>query len=154
MSEGDDTALHLSSLLATTPNLVFAALIGSLASGTQHEASDIDLLLVADVDADELFRWRHEALSALYELEGELGRELHVTAYARADFLAEAARPSGFLTTLCARPHRALYGSLAETLPASSLALLEKRALAFLARLEREGGLNEPYRQGLSHLRS
>lgn len=144
---------RLAEVLLGVEDLVLGALIGSVASATERADSDIDLLLVADVSDEGLYLWRRERLSGLYALEKELGRELHVTAFTHTHFLAEAARPSGFLTTLVARPHRPLFSSLEHELPATSLALLRERALAFLTRLEHEGNLAEPYRQGLSALK-
>lgn len=147
------TSARLRATLVDVPGLLMAELIGSLASQTAHADSDVDLLLVVDVAEEDLFSWRRASLQDVYALEDELGREVHATVFSRARFLAEAARPSGFLTTVCARPHHPLVGSLTQALPEASMSLLQERALAFLTRLEDEGELTEAYRQGLSVLR-
>jgi predicted nucleotidyltransferase len=139
---------ELTDLFAAVPQLVCMEIFGSWVAGTLREHSDIDLLLVVDVpDPDALWQWEQDHLdwSAIRRLEEAVGREVHVTKFTLTQAVSEARRGSGFLTTLYARPRRALLARLEEVLPEDATALLRAKALAFIARLEARGPLDAAY---------
>jgi predicted nucleotidyltransferase len=83
-----------------------AAIFGSWAAGETGEESDIDLLVVGDVDRDEL-------LTTVREVESRVHREIDVTAYGREEFERRRAQGSGFLRTVLRGPLTQLVGEVA-----------------------------------------
>ena len=83
-----------------------AAIFGSWAEGHTTAGSDIDLLVVGDVDRGEL-------LAAAPEVGRLAGREIDVTAYRPDEFADKIASGSGFLTTVLRGPLLPLVGDLA-----------------------------------------
>lgn len=77
---------RLRAALAAVPGVEDAYLYGSYARGTERPTSDLDVLVVGSVD-------RASLSERLVELEQELGREVNVTAYERAEL--DALRRSG-----------------------------------------------------------
>jgi predicted nucleotidyltransferase len=82
-----------------------AAIYGSWASGEIGPASDIDVLVVGDVEPDAVFE-------ALRPLERRAGREINVKLYSRDELRERLADGSGFLRTILDRPLRMLVGEL------------------------------------------
>ncbi|HVE68791.1 MAG TPA: nucleotidyltransferase domain-containing protein [Solirubrobacteraceae bacterium] len=91
--------------LAAVPGVAAAALFGSWAAGRIGPASDIDLLVVGDVDRDRLLR-------EVREVERVVGREINLTAYRPDEFARRRRERSGFLATVLARPLTPLVGDL------------------------------------------
>lgn len=79
---------RLRAALATVPGVEEAYLYGSYARGTERSTSDLDVLVVGAVD-------RATLSERLVELEQDLGRDVNVTAYERAelDTLVRAGDP-------------------------------------------------------------
>jgi predicted nucleotidyltransferase len=75
---------RLRQALAGLPGVEAAAVFGSWASGTAAADSDIDVLVVGDVDYERL-------VAALHQVGGALGRELNLMALTR-DELTERLR--------------------------------------------------------------
>lgn len=88
---------RLRAALATVPGVEEAYLYGSYARGTERPTSDLDVLVVGAVDRTALSE-------RLVELEQDLGRDVNVTAYGRAqlDALRQAGDP--FLADVFASP--------------------------------------------------
>lgn len=88
---------RLRAALATVPGVEEAYLYGSYARGTERPTSDLDVLVVGAVDRTALSE-------RLVELEQDLGRDVNVTAYGRAelDALRQAGDP--FLADVFANP--------------------------------------------------
>lgn len=88
---------RLRAALATVPGVEEAYLYGSYARATERPTSDLDVLVIGSVD-------RATLSERLVELEQELGREINVTAYERAelDALRQASDP--FLADVFASP--------------------------------------------------
>ena len=86
--------------------LTLAVLFGSVARGTDHAASDIDVLLVSD----EL------TLEAVYgvlaPVEAMLGRRVNPTLYTSEEFRRRRVDGSGFVGRVLDAPHVVLMGSL------------------------------------------
>jgi predicted nucleotidyltransferase len=84
----------LSSELARfSGKIKWAALYGSVARGEERTQSDIDLLIVGMVGMTEL-------LPVLRKIEQQFGRELSVTRYSEAEFLAKRRSQDHFLTSV------------------------------------------------------
>jgi predicted nucleotidyltransferase/biotin operon repressor len=91
--------------LAGVPGIEAAALFGSWAAGRITPTSDIDLLVVGEVDRDRLLR-------EVREVERAAGREINLTAYRPDEFARRRREGSGFLETVLARPLTPLVGDL------------------------------------------
>jgi predicted nucleotidyltransferase len=96
----------LTQLLGQIPGLEAAAIFGSWAAGDTTASSDIDLLVIGDVDRDEL-------LWAVEIVEHEAAREIDLSAYRRDEFDQRRAAGSGFLRTLLRGPMTPLIGEIA-----------------------------------------
>jgi len=83
--------------LATVPGVEEAFLYGSYARGTERPTSDLDVLVVGAIDRTRLSE-------RLVELEQDLGREINVTAYDRAELDALRRAGDPFLTDVFASP--------------------------------------------------
>lgn len=83
--------------------IAYAGVYGSVARGAAHARSDVDLLVVGDVD--------YLALSALLvEPEIALGRAVNPTVFSREEWRARAREGSGFVRDLLANPLIDLWG--------------------------------------------
>ncbi|MDX6649573.1 MAG: hypothetical protein QOJ97_1524 [Solirubrobacteraceae bacterium] len=80
-----------------------AAIFGSWAAGRVAPDSDIDLLVVGDVDRDRL-------LALARDVERVAGRDVNVTAYHSSEFHRRRRERSGFLATVLDRPLIPLVG--------------------------------------------
>jgi predicted nucleotidyltransferase len=81
----------------------FAFVFGSMARGTEHEGSDIDLLIVGDVDFASV-------LNALYEAQTELQREINPKVLSAKEWAARAHSGSSFVNDVLAKPKIFLIG--------------------------------------------
>ena len=95
----------LRSRLERLPGVDAAAIFGSWAAGSVGPDSDIDLLVVGDVDRDAL-------LAAAREVEELAGRAVNVSAYRPDEFERRRADRSGFIATVLDRPLLPLVGAL------------------------------------------
>ncbi|HEY9209055.1 MAG TPA: nucleotidyltransferase domain-containing protein [Acidovorax sp.] len=80
-----------------------ALMFGSMARGAQVAGSDIDLLVLGEVDFAELVR-------ALYPLQQQLRREINPVLYAPAEFGARARAGGAFVRDLLDKPKVFLIG--------------------------------------------
>lgn len=85
--------------------LSFAAIYGSLAKGTNHARSDVDLLVVGDIDLETL-------LSAISPAEARIGREVSVRVFTQAEFRDRRARQDPFIERVVTGPLTILQGAL------------------------------------------
>jgi len=69
---------RLRAALASVPGVEEAHIYGSYARGTERPSSDLDVLIVGDVD-------RAALSERLVEVEQDLGRDVNITAYGRAE---------------------------------------------------------------------
>lgn len=91
--------------LAAIPGVEAAAIYGSWAAGSIKPQSDVDVLVIGEPDADAL----EEAARAV---ERRSRRELNLTLYDRADWLARLRQRSGFAATVLDRPLIELVGTV------------------------------------------
>jgi predicted nucleotidyltransferase len=80
-----------------------AFVFGSLALGQDTGESDVDLLVVGDVDPVRLSRM-------CAELEGELGREVNLVSFGVEEFRERMRAPSSFLSSVLRQPRIFLRG--------------------------------------------
>jgi predicted nucleotidyltransferase len=97
---------QLTRVLATVDGIDAAAIFGSWAARQPGGASDIDLLVVGDMDRDEL-------LARVRKIERLAGREIDVTAYRSDDFERRRDEGSGFIRTVLRGPLIQLIGEVA-----------------------------------------
>ncbi len=88
---------RLRAALTTVPGLEEAYLYGSYARGTERPTSDLDVLVIGSVD-------RARLSERLVELEQDLGREINVTAYERAELETLERAGDPFLADVFASP--------------------------------------------------
>lgn len=96
----------LQKALETIPKPIDLAFVyGSVASGTEKSASDIDLMVVSDeVSLSDL-------IPAIREAEKKLGREVNPSLYSMKEFRRKLADGSNFLTNVMRRPKIFLLGN-------------------------------------------
>jgi predicted nucleotidyltransferase len=82
----------------------FAAIFGSIAKGTNHSASDIDLLLVADLTPTQV-------IEQIQQLESSLGREIGFRIYSPTEF-HERSKTDEFLKKVLNQPLIPLLGTI------------------------------------------
>lgn len=93
--------------LALTPlvkQIEFAGVYGSTASGTSTARSDVDLLVIGDVEYLAL-------AAALLEAETQLRRAINPTVYTMAEWRGRQRERSGFVRELLSKPMIVLEGS-------------------------------------------
>jgi predicted nucleotidyltransferase len=83
----------------------FAAIYGSLAKGTNHARSDVDLLLVGELGLEQ-------ALAAITPLEESIGREISVRLYSPKEFHQRRAKKDGFIQGVMAGPITVVLGNV------------------------------------------
>ncbi len=83
-----------------------AAIFGSWAAARLDEDSDIDLLVIGEMDREQL-------LAAVREVEAQAHREIDVTAYRLDDFERRRDGGSGFIRTVLRGPLIQLIGEVA-----------------------------------------
>ncbi|MDO8485842.1 MAG: nucleotidyltransferase domain-containing protein [Candidatus Limnocylindrales bacterium] len=88
---------RLQAALATVPGVEEAYLYGSYARRTERPTSDLDVLVVGAVDRTTLSE-------RLVELEQDLGRDINVTAYERAELDALVLAGDPFFADVFANP--------------------------------------------------
>lgn len=87
------------------PKIRIAFVYGSLAKGTDHAASDVDLMVVSDeVDYADLF-------GATAEAERRLGRKVNPTVYGTAALQEKRTAGDGFIPRVLAQPKILVIGS-------------------------------------------
>jgi predicted nucleotidyltransferase len=97
-----------SRLGAITQALVY----GSIAAGTEHASSDLDILTLGSAGAGSVLR-------ALGELSDVLGREIQVVAYTPERFADDLALGLSFLRNVTTSPVIPILGGLATAVPAA-----------------------------------
>jgi predicted nucleotidyltransferase len=86
-------------------SIELAFIFGSVASGTEKSASDVDLMVVSDdVSLSDL-------IPAIREAEHELNREVNPSLYSTREFRRKLAEGRNFLTNVVHRPKLFLIGS-------------------------------------------
>jgi predicted nucleotidyltransferase len=104
----------LEAKLAEIEGVEAAAVFGSWAAGAEiSAASDVDLLVIGDVDFDRV-------ADALREVEEVAGREIHLVLYARDELREKLASGSGFVENVLRGELKPLIGDPRELGPAQA----------------------------------
>ena len=96
--------------LALTPladRVTVAFVFGSIATSSETAVSDVDVIIIGDVDFGE-------ALALLYEAQKTLQREVNPKVFSVADWRAKMAGNSSFVTDVMAKPKLFLIGTQSE----------------------------------------
>lgn len=88
-------------------HIAIALLYGSMAKGTDHAASDVDLLIVGTLSLQD-------ALAAISPIEQKIGREISVRIYNPEEFRERRAVGDVFLHGVLSGPHNVLMGALSD----------------------------------------
>ncbi len=83
----------------------FAALFGSVARGQEGPRSDIDLLIVGEVDFDRV-------IAATHPVEARLGRPINPSIFTAQAFQAKRADPESFVSRILLEPMIPLVGAV------------------------------------------
>jgi predicted nucleotidyltransferase len=83
--------------------LRFAFVFGSMARGTEHEGSDVDVLIVGDVDFASV-------LNALYDAQAKLQREINPKVLSPEEWAERVQSGSSFVHEVLAKPKIFLIG--------------------------------------------
>jgi predicted nucleotidyltransferase len=86
-------------------NIELAFIYGSVAKGSEHAASDIDLMIVADNLSNA------ELITALESSQNQLGRIINPTLYSKAEFAQRIAEGRSFITRVMEQPKIFIKGS-------------------------------------------
>lgn len=88
-------------------HIAIALLYGSMAKGTDHAGSDVDLLIVGTLSLQD-------ALAAISPIEQKIGREISVRIYNPEEFRQRRAEGDGFLLGVLSGPYNLLMGALSD----------------------------------------
>lgn len=91
-------------LLPIAGHIRFAALYGSIAKGTNHALSDVDLLIVGDISLEKV-------LGAILPVEARIGREISVRNFNAHDFKTRREQGEPFISNVLAGPLTILIGT-------------------------------------------
>jgi predicted nucleotidyltransferase len=97
-------------VLALTPladRVTVAFVFGSIATSSETAVSDVDVIIIGDVEFGE-------ALALLYEAQKTLQREINPKVFSVADWQAKMASNSSFVTDVMAKPKLFLIGNQCE----------------------------------------
>jgi predicted nucleotidyltransferase len=94
-------------LAPVAEQIAFAFVYGSMASGEANSASDIDLLVVGDIDEMAL----HEAIS---QAENRLARPVNYTLMSQLEFRKRRSERGSFLARVLSGPRIMIMGSIDE----------------------------------------
>jgi predicted nucleotidyltransferase len=95
---------RIRSALERLAGIDFAFIYGSYARGEEKQYSDVDLLIIGDVDLNRLD-------ASLEKLEKILGREINYVLYSREEFKAKKKVKDGFLTDVLNGKKIVLFGA-------------------------------------------
>ena len=95
-------------LAPSSDQIRLALVFGSVAKGSDHAGSDIDLLVVSDQLGTS------DLLPFLIPAETQLGRAVHPVSYTEAEFAMRLAEPGSFVNKILAQPLLPVIGSIDE----------------------------------------
>jgi predicted nucleotidyltransferase len=101
-------------------NIELAFIYGSVAKGSEHAASDIDLMIVADNLSNA------ELITALESSQTQLGRMINPTLYTKAEFAQRITEGRSFITRVMEQPKIFIKGSADDITGISSASQLSK----------------------------
>lgn len=86
------------------PQIRFAFVFGSVARGTEREASDVDLVIVGDAEFGAI-------VNALYPAQAGLGREINPKVFTEDEWAERLLAPSAFIKDILSKPKIFLFGT-------------------------------------------
>ena len=89
--------------LSNIKALKYALIYGSFASGEESESSDVDLLIIGDLNEEE-------ALNAISPIEGRIGREINYVLWSEKEFMNKVDSKHHFLLDIVQKPIIMLIG--------------------------------------------
>lgn len=92
-------------VLADVPGIESAAIYGSWAAGHLHPTSDLDLLIIGEVDFDDVS-------DVVREVEELAGREIGINVYTREELNQRIASGGGFIKNILSREMKPLIGDV------------------------------------------
>jgi len=90
-------------VLSTLKEIRYALIYGSFASGEESESSDIDLLIVGQVDEERV-------LAGISQIEKEVGREVNYILWSEDEFARRVASRHHLLMDIAGKPYIMLVG--------------------------------------------
>lgn len=87
----------LRELVGELPKIQYSFIFGSIAKGKEYGASDIDLMLIGQVDSDFL-------IEKIYKLQSQLGREINYQIYTKAEVEKKLAERNEFFLNIFNEP--------------------------------------------------
>lgn len=90
-------------LMPSAEAIEFATIYGSIAKGSNHAASDVDLLVVGDLTLEQV-------IALIQPLEEQLGRQISIRLYQRHEFAERQARGDAFILGVLSGAMIALLG--------------------------------------------
>ena len=93
-----------SELAALSERIDWAFIFGSVASGKETANSDIDLMIIGDVEFTEI-------VSALYPAQESLGREINPKIYSQAEWKQLEKKNESFIKEILSKPRIDVIGS-------------------------------------------
>lgn len=85
--------------------VVLALVFGSMASGSAHAGSDVDLLVVGNASFAQV-------VEATYAAQAQLGRDINPKVMSADEWASKQAEGNPFVQELLAKPHHVLVGQL------------------------------------------
>ncbi len=82
-----------SALAPATERIKVAFVFGSIASGNEDKASDIDMIIIGEISFGDVS-------SLLHEAEEQLGREINPVVYSQQEFNTRVAQQQNFVTNV------------------------------------------------------
>ena len=95
---------ELKKLVDGLNKLECAFVFGSIAKGTENSNSDVDLMLIGDIDQDAF-------ISALSSLEGKIAREINYHIYSRQEITKKLKAGDNFISNIFSAPIIKLKGN-------------------------------------------
>jgi len=91
-------------LIDKLDNVEYAFVFGSIAKGTENSNSDVDLMLIGDINQDAF-------TSALSSIEGKIAREINYHIYSNQEIIKKIKEKDGFVSNIFLSPIIKLKGN-------------------------------------------
>ncbi len=95
---------ELKKIIDKLDNVEYAFVFGSIAKGTENSGSDVDLMLIGDIDQDAF-------TSALSSLEGKIAREINYHIYSSQEITKKLKAGDNFISNIFSAPIIKLKGN-------------------------------------------
>jgi predicted nucleotidyltransferase len=95
---------ELKGLVDKLDNVEYAFIFGSTAKGTENSNSDVDLMLIGNINQDAL-------TAAVSSIEGKIAREINYHIYSRQEIMKKIEERDGFISNIFLSPIIKLKGN-------------------------------------------